>query len=80
MESIYFNPLYGRPLGHILKQKGVITQSQHGRIVECLSEQVRKQTDKRLGELLVNKGYATQEEIDEALRLQKTPNTELSER
>ena len=50
-------------LGEKLIALKVITQEQ---LNEVLTEQ--KKTGQRLGEILVDKGYATQEQIDNALK------------
>ena len=50
-------------LGEKLIASKVITQEQ---LDEVLTEQ--KRTDQRLGEILLDKGYATQDQIDNALK------------
>ena len=50
-------------LGEKLIAANVITK---GQLDEAISEQ--KKTGKRLGEILVEKGYATQEQIESALK------------
>jgi endonuclease YncB( thermonuclease family) len=49
-------------LGEKLLKMGVITQ---GQLDECLKEQAT--SGKKLGEVLVAKGYATQAQVDAAL-------------
>ena len=50
-------------LGERLIALSVITQEQ---LDDALSEQ--KKTGKKLGEILVDKGYATKEQIDNAMK------------
>lgn len=54
-----------QPLGEILKNKGIITQSQ---LEEVLA--VGKRTNERVGKVLVNLGYTTEEDIAGALAVQ----------
>lgn len=54
-----------KPLGEILKEKGVITEA---RLQEVLRE--GKRTNTRVGKVLVNLGYATEEDIANALAVQ----------
>ncbi len=49
-------------LGDTLIKNGVITQAQ---LDECLAEQ--KSSGKKLGEIVVAKGYATQDQVEKAL-------------
>ena len=50
-------------LGDKLIASGVITQAQ---LEEALNEQ--KKNGKKLGEVLVEKGYATKQQVDEAMK------------
>jgi len=54
-----------RPLGEILKEHGVVTDVQ---LAEVL--QIGKRTNTRMGKVLVNLGYATEEDIAKALAVQ----------
>jgi type IV pilus assembly protein PilB len=51
-----------RPLGEILKEKGIITQAQ---LAETLAE--GKRTNQRVGKVLVSLGYCTEKDISDAL-------------
>lgn len=51
-----------QPLGEILKSKGIISQTQ---LDEVLKES--KRTNTRIGKVMVNRGYATEEDIADAL-------------
>jgi type IV pilus assembly protein PilB len=51
-----------RPLGEILKEKGIITQAQ---LTETLAE--GKRANQRVGKVLVSLGYCTEKDISDAL-------------
>jgi len=54
-----------QPLGEILKNKGLIT---HAQLEEVLA--IGKRTNTRIGKVIVNVGYATEENIADALAIQ----------
>jgi hypothetical protein len=55
------------PIGRILRQRGRLTMDQMTRLLVMQTSE----PNLRIGELAVREGYCTEEDIDEALRLQR---------
>jgi hypothetical protein len=55
------------PIGRILRQRGHLTMDQMTRLLVMQTSE----TNLRIGELAVREGYCTEDDIDEALRLQR---------
>ena len=59
-----------RPIGRILSNEGHITLQQVGEVLRSMGKMDEKKVDKTFGDVAVEKGFITENQIEEALKIQ----------
>lgn len=59
-----------RPIGRILLNEGRITLQQVADILKSMDRLYEEETDKSFGEIAIEKGFITEKQLEEALKMQ----------
>jgi hypothetical protein len=59
-----------RPIGRILLNNGFITFQQVGDVLKSMDKLYEEKTDKNFGDIAMEKGFITKDQLDSALRIQ----------
>lgn len=59
-----------RPIGRIMLNEGFITLQQVGNVLKSMDRFHEKETDKGFGEIAIEMGFTTRDQLDDALRTQ----------
>jgi len=59
-----------RPIGRILSNEGHITLQQIGEVLRAMGKMDEKKVDKTFGDVAVEKGFITENQLEEALKIQ----------
>jgi len=69
-----------RPIGRILSNEGHITLQQVGEVLKSMGKMGKKKVDKTFGDVAVEKGFITEEQLEEALKIQTDDACSMEER
>lgn len=59
-----------RPIGRILLNEGLITLQQIGEVLRSTGKMDEKKVDKTFGDVAMEKGFITEDQLEEALKIQ----------
>jgi len=69
-----------RPIGRILSNEGHITLQQIGEVLRSMGKMDEKKVDKTFGDVAIEKGFITEEQLEEALKIQTDDACSMEER
>jgi len=69
-----------RPIGRILLNEGHITLQQMGEVLRSMGKMDKKKVDKTFGDVAVEKGFITEDQLEEALKIQTKEVSSTGER
>ena len=59
-----------RPIGRILLNEGLITLQQIGEVLSSMGKMGKEKDDKTFGDVAVEKGFITEDQLEKALKIQ----------